>query len=90
MHGAGALKVDTVSYPIHALNLAVNNNLNAFPGRRLLGIDNIDEQAREISGSYTIRFSGAISSAARLPQLLLRVGRRHGADNRLLGACPRL
>jgi hypothetical protein len=60
MHGAGALKVDTVAYPIHVLNVQVNNNLNPFQADGF-GIDNIDEQAREITGSYTIRFSGAIA-----------------------------
>lgn len=58
MHGAGALKVATVAYPIHALNLQVNNNLNAFQADDYT-INNIDEQAREISGSYSIRFSSA-------------------------------
>lgn len=59
MHGAGALKVDAVAYPIHALNLQVNNNLNPFQADDYT-VNNIDEQAREISGSYSIRFSGAI------------------------------
>ena len=58
MHGAGALKIDSVAYPIHALNLQVNNNLNPFQADDFT-VDNIDEQAREISGSYSIRFSGA-------------------------------
>jgi hypothetical protein len=58
MHGAGALKVDTVAYPIHALNLQINNNLNGFQSDGY-GIDNVDEQGRDISGSYSIRFSGA-------------------------------
>lgn len=58
MHGAGALKIDTVAYPIHALNMQVNNNLNPFQADGF-GLDNIDEQGREITGSYSIRFSGA-------------------------------
>lgn len=58
MHGAGLLKVDTVAYPIHALNLEVNNNLQPFQADDFI-VDNIDPQAREITGSYSIRFSGA-------------------------------
>ena len=58
MDGAGALKVDTVAYPIHALNLVVNNNLTAFQADGY-GIDNVDPGGRDITGSYTIRFGGA-------------------------------
>ena len=58
MDGAGALKVDTVAYPIHALNLVVNNNLSAFQADGY-GIDNVDPGGRDITGSYSIRFGGA-------------------------------
>lgn len=58
MHGAGALKVDTVAYPMHAINIEVNNNLNGFQADDYF-LNNIDPQAREITGSFTIRFSGA-------------------------------
>lgn len=58
MHGAGALKVDTVAYPIHAINLAIANNINPFQADNY-SVDNLDPQGRDITGSYSIRFSGA-------------------------------
>lgn len=58
MHGAGALKVDTVAYPLHELSVVVNNNLQPFQADNF-NVDNIDPGSREISGTYMIRFSGA-------------------------------
>jgi hypothetical protein len=57
-HAVNALKVDTIAYPIHAINVEVNNNLAPFQADDYF-LNNVDPQAREITGSYTIRFSGA-------------------------------
>lgn len=58
MDGAGALKIDTVAYPLSAINLVVNNNLTPFQADNY-GVDAVDPGGRDITGSYTVRFGSA-------------------------------
>lgn len=59
MDGAGALKIDTVAYPIHAINMVVDNGLQPFQADGYT-VDSIDPGPRTISGSYSVRFGSAI------------------------------
>jgi hypothetical protein len=82
MHGAGALKVDTVAYPIHALDLQVNNNLAGFQA------DGYVRQHRRAEPRDQRQLLDPLRRCdvgpARLPDVFLRLGGRHGADDRVL------
>lgn len=56
----GAIKVDTVSYPISSINFGIDNNMSGFQADDYIFSD-IDPGGRDVSLGASLRFTGAIA-----------------------------